>query len=456
MENCFIAPTSTSIPLTPLTPKSWETWIERQDEVSKMWVHTHQFTGKPGQLLLIPGPQGQIQEVLFGIDLEGDFWQWSSVAQKLPQASYHLSDIPGDRDLICLAWGLAFYQFDRYKPAPAKSPPQLVWPEAVDQSYILALLKTITLIRDLITTPACDCLPHHLADKARQLAASYGGQCKIIMDEELQLQYPSIYTVGKAATAQPCLIDMTWSHPQAVKKITLVGKGVCFDSGGLDIKPSSNMLLMKKDMGGAAHVLGLAQLIMAMNLPLNLRVLIPGVENAISGNAMRPMDIIHTKKGTTVEIGNTDAEGRLILADALYEACMDQPDLLIDFATLTGAARVAMGTDVPAFFCNHEETAATIMDCATMSQDPLWRLPLYQGYKKQLRSSTADLSSTGKSGYGGAIIAALFLEHFITPETPWIHVDLMAWNLSSTPGRPEGGEAMGLRAIFQLIRQMLH
>jgi leucyl aminopeptidase len=456
MDTYFTSATSLDIPLTALTQNTWQTWLSAQEESTQAWVKAHQFSAKPGQVLVLPHLQGHIQEVIFGLDENADFWQWSGLAQKLPAGSYYLRDIPPQVDLVCLAWGLAFYQFDRYKSLPSKSIPQLVWPETTDQSFVLAMIKAIGLIRDLITTPACDCQPHHLADVARDLATTYQGQCKVIMDEELELLYPSIHTVGRAAAAQPCLIDLSWRHPHAVKKITLVGKGVCFDSGGLDIKPSSNMLLMKKDMGGAAHVLGLSELIMALNLPIELRVLVPAVENAIAGNAMRPLDIIHTKKGTTVEIGNTDAEGRLILADALYEACSTTPDLIIDFATLTGAARIAMGTDIPAFFCNHEPTAQNLLESATQCQDPLWPLPLYPGYKKHLKSATADLSSTGKSSYGGAITAALFLEHFVAPSLPWIHIDLMAWNLASTPGRPEGGEAMGLRAIFDLIKKMLH
>ncbi len=455
MESFFCPPTPTSIPIIILTPKTFENWLQDQEEATKLWTQSHQFTAKSGQLLMIPQSNGQIREILWGMDPEADFWQWSTLAQKLPSGQYHLKDNPEQADLVCLAWGLAFYQFDRYKNLPSKSFPQLVWPEKVDRTFIQYLLQSIRLVRDLITTPACDCLPKDLAEVARRISTSYNATCKIIMDEELELHYPSIYTVGKAAQARPCLIDMSWRHPMAVKKITLVGKGVCFDSGGLDIKPSSNMLLMKKDMGGAAHALGLAQLLMALNLPLQLRVLIPAVENAIAGNAMRPLDIIRTKKGTTVEIGNTDAEGRLILADALYEACTDNPDVIIDFATLTGAARVAMGTDIPVLFCNHEPTAQSMLENAVQCHDPLWRLPLYPGYKKHLRSSVADLSSTGKSSYGGAITAALFLEQFVNPNIPWAHLDLMGWNLSSSPGRPEGGEAMGLRATFQFIRKML-
>jgi leucyl aminopeptidase len=457
MENIFSNPIPQSIPLTPLTPSMLETWMMTQDEAVKVWVANHHFQAKPRQILNIPNHQGKIQEVIWGLDEDAGFWQWATLAQKVPQGlTYHFSALPDHRELACLAWGLAFYRFDNYKQKTSSSAlPQLVWPDNVDTFFVQALLASISQIRNWITTPACDCLPHHLADIAHQLAKQHKAQCKVIMDEALEHHYPSIYTVGKAAEARPCLIDLTWSHDQAHPKITLVGKGVCFDSGGLDIKPSSNMLLMKKDMGGAAHVLGLAHLIMSLNLPIQLRVLIPAVENAISGNAMRPLDVIRTKKGLTVEISNTDAEGRLILADALYEASCAKPDLIIDFATLTGAARIAMGTDIPVFFCNREEIAHQLMESAKLCQDPLWSLPLYPGYKKQLQSSVADLSSTGKSSYGGAIIAGLFLEHFVDPEIPWIHLDLMAWNLSSRPGQPEGGEAMGLRAVFHFIRNFI-
>ena len=264
--------------------------------------------------------------------------------------------------------------------------------------------------------------------------------------------YPMIFAVGKASTRAPRLIDMRWGNPDA-PSITLVGKGVCFDSGGLDIKSAAGMRLMKKDMGGAAQVLGLAQMIMEIGLPVSLRVLVAAVENSIAGNALRPLDILTSRKGTTIEIGNTDAEGRLVLADALWEASSEDPDLLIDCATLTGAARVALGTELPAFFCNDEQVTATLLKVGQTADDPLWNLPLHNAYRSMLDSPVADMNNIANGSYGGSITAALFLQEFIQPDIPWIHVDLMAYNLRSLPGRPEGGDAMGMRALFELIKQ---
>jgi leucyl aminopeptidase len=275
----------------------------------------------------------------------------------------------------------------------------------------------------------------------------------VITGEDLLSQnYPMDYAVGKAHAIPPRLIDLRWGEPTA-PKVTLVGKGVCFDTGGLDIKSAAGMKLMKKDMGGAAQVLGLAQFIMALKVPVCLRVLIPAVENSIAGNAMRPLDILTSRKGVTVEVGNTDAEGRLVLADALWEACSEDPQLLIDCATLTGAARIAVGSELPAFFCNDEAMAEALQQAGTAVDDPLWQLPLYQPYRTMLDSPIADLNNISNSSYGGAITAALFLQEFVKPGVPWIHLDFMAYNLRSLPGRPEGGEAMGMRALLELIRQ---
>ena len=278
----------------------------------------------------------------------------------------------------------------------------------------------------------------------------------IVGDALLNKNYPAIHAVGRAAAQAPRLIDLRWIGPKGNKGpvVTLVGKGVCFDTGGLDLKPAGGMKLMKKDMGGAAHVLGLAAMIMAAKLPLRLRVLVPAVENAVSGNAFRPLDVLQTRKGLTVEVGNTDAEGRLVLCDALTEAVSETPDLIVDFATLTGAARVALGTDLPALFCNHDPTAERLLKLGIAQSDPLWRMPLHQAYRRQLESPVADLNNAPAGGYGGAITAALFLQAFVPDDIPWVHIDLMAWNLSSRPGRPEGGEAMALRATYALIAEL--
>ena len=295
--------------------------------------------------------------------------------------------------------------------------------------------------------------PDDLAETARVLAVTYDADVTITQGPDLEAQnYPLIYAVGKASTAPPCLIDLRWGDVDA-PKVTLVGKGVCFDSGGLDLKPAKGMLMMKKDMGGAAQVLGVATMVMKLNLPVYLRVLIPAVENSVAGNAMRPLDVLPTRKGITVEVGNTDAEGRLVLADALWEASGEQPKLLVDFATLTGAARVALGTELPAFFSNQPKIVQALETAMAAAADPLWNLPLHRPYRDLLSSKVADISNISSGAYGGAITAALFLQEFVKAETAWIHIDVMAWNIRNLPGRPEGGEAMGLRAFFELIRQ---
>ena len=296
--------------------------------------------------------------------------------------------------------------------------------------------------------------PEELATAASQLAGEYEADCNVIIgDDLLQANYPAIYEVGKASDRAPRLIDFRWGDKGP--KITLVGKGVCFDTGGLDLKSPAGMLLMKKDMGGAAHVLGIAAAIMESNLACQLRVLIPAVENSVSGNAFRPSDVIKTRKGLTVEIGNTDAEGRLVLCDALAEAVRTKPDLIMDFATLTGAARVGLGTDLPALFCNDDKIAERIRKHSVACEDEVWRMPLHKPYRKMLDSQIADLNNISGGPYGGAITAALYLEEFVGTETSWAHFDVMAYNTSSRPGRPEGGEAMGLRAVYSMVKEMV-
>jgi leucyl aminopeptidase len=373
----------------------------------------------------------------------------------LPKGTYSIAGRlrAGDATVAALGWALGGYHFGRYRKT--KGPRAvLVWPKDADRPAVERAAAATTIARDLINTPAADMGPAELAAAARQLARRHGAKIKVIVGEDLlRRRYPAIHAVGRASSRAPRLIDLTWGRAKA-PLVTLVGKGVCFDSGGLDLKSASGMKLMKKDMGGAANVLGLAHMIMAAKLKLRLRVLIPAVENSVSGNAMRPLDVISTRQGLTVEIGNTDAEGRVILADALSEASTDKPQLLIDFATLTGAARVALGTDLPAFFCNNEQTAADLVRFGGAVSDPLWRLPLWAPYRSLIESSVADINNAPAGGYGGAITAALFLAEFVDPAIAWVHVDLMAWNLKSSPGRPEGGEAQGMRAMFELIQNV--
>ncbi|WP_052046009.1 leucyl aminopeptidase family protein [Candidatus Paracaedibacter symbiosus] len=456
MSSFFIEAEAPSIPISCLNKNSYLPWLEKQDSFTHGWLKSTGFTAEPGSIALIPTSSGSLAQVLWGED--ETFWQYAALAQKLPMGTFRLE---ADLDTLqanqaCLAWGLSFYSFKKYCQAGVVPAKQLAWPKTAEQTWVEAHLEAITNVRDWINMPAADFTPDTLANLAQNLAQKYQATIRVVKGSQLKQDYPAVYTVGKAAAAEPCYIHLQHRHSQAVKKLSLVGKGVCFDSGGLDLKPASNMLLMKKDMGGAAHALSLSQLILAMNLPVDLDLYIPAVENSVSGNAMRPLDIIKTRKGLTVEIGNTDAEGRLILADALEEASQNKPDLIIDFATLTGAARVALGTDLPALFCNRQILANHFVLAATKVNDPVWPLPLHKPYAKQLKTPFADLSSTGKSSYGGAIIAALFLDHFIAHDTPWIHLDLMAYNLSSTPGRPEGGDAMALRAAYEFICSWLH
>jgi leucyl aminopeptidase len=315
------------------------------------------------------------------------------------------------------------------------------------------IAEATALARDLINTPASDMGPAELVQAVRDAGRAHDAKVNVIEgDALLRRNFPTIHAVGRASARAPRLADLRWGARGP--RVTLVGKGVCFDSGGLDLKSSSNMKLMKKDMGGAAQVLGLATMVMDAKLPVRLRVLIPAVENSVSGNAMRPLDVITTRKGLTVEVGNTDAEGRLILCDALAEADRDKPDLIVDCATLTGSARVALGTELPALFSSDDGLAARLLEIGLREQDPLWRLPLHGPYRSQLDSKIADLNNVSESSYGGAITAALFLQSFVSKDTPWMHIDMMGWNLRARPGRPVGGEVMGMRALYALIEEL--
>lgn len=439
-----------AIPLRFLSKDQLSTLTPSQ----QTWLSTSGFRGDPGNVGILPNEDGTLQQVIVGKPNSFDTWTLGACAQSLPKHTYFLADELSAEDAtkLVLGWHLGQYQFTRYKSGSTNLP-SLEWPDGCDRPYIEATLAATFLARDLINTPAGDMGPEQLEAQARILAETYAASINAITGTDLLNQnYPMIYAVGKASAQAPRLIDLRWGD-ESHAKVTLVGKGVCFDTGGLDMKNSSGMKLMKKDMGGAAHVLGLAQMIMALNVPVRLRVLVPAVENSIAGNAMHPLDVLQTRKGITVEIGNTDAEGRLVLGDALWEACSESPQLLIDFATLTGAARIALGTELPAFFCNHSSTAAILRSLSVAADDPLWELPLHSPYRELLSSKVADLNNISSGSYGGAITAALFLQEFVKPEIPWIHIDVMAWNLRSLPGRPEGGEAMGMRSLFELIRQ---
>ena len=447
-----------SIPIALVT----EEQLQAEPEMYRSWFETTGFRADAGSYSLIPEIDGTVAKVYVGKPDSLDTWTFGSLAVSLPPNQYHIADSLPDAQAtkLCLGWALGQYKFTRYKQeskkleSPAKLP-ALDVPDNADQDYIEAATEAMCLVRDLVNTPAGDMGPSQLEEQMRAIAAMYRADIRVIAGDDLLTEnYPMIHAVGRASDQPPRLLDLHWGHVDA-PKITLVGKGVCFDSGGLDIKNASGMKLMKKDMGGAAHVLGVATMVMKLNLPVRLRVLIPAVENSVAGNAMHPLDVLNTRKGITVEVGNTDAEGRLVLGDALWEASSEQPQLLVDFATLTGAARVALGTELPAMFCTDEAIAGMLKQAGQQVDDPLWPMPLHTPYRSMLDSKVADISNISNGSYGGAITAALFLKEFVASDIPWVHIDVMAWNLRSLPGRPEGGEAMGIRAVLELIRQVI-
>jgi leucyl aminopeptidase len=444
--------TSTTVPVTPLARAELDDWLTGQSAEVGAWVGDTGFDAAPGSVRLVPGAGGHLGRVLVGVEHHGALWSFASLPRRLAKGSYRI-DAKLDKasaGRAALGWALGTY---RYPASSGKGGPRatLVWPRAADRRHVTGAAEATFLVRDLINAPANEMGPAELARAARKLARAHDAKVSVIRGEKLLAQnYPTIHAVGRASTRPPCLIDLRWGRARD-PRITLVGKGVCFDSGGLDLKSASGMRHMKKDMGGAAQVLGLAAMIMAASLRVRLRVLIPAVENSVGGDAMRPGDVIRTRTGLTVEIGNTDAEGRLVLCDALAEADREKPALIVDCATLTGAARVALGPDLPALFCNDDSVAGDIIARAAAVEDPMWRLPLWAPYLKTLDSRVADLNNVSDGPYAGAVTAALFLERFVSAERPWIHMDILGWNPKSRPGRPVGGEAMGMRALYDLI-----
>ncbi len=440
------------IPLYPVNSADYEQWLANLPGNQQKWLKAAGFRAKAGELCSLPDSNGELHGYAFGMAGQGWLYQLAPLPAKLPAGDYRLvSDWqPEQRLQAGLGWGLACYQFDLYRK-PSKKMPSLALGNdiALDTER---LLSAQVLVRDLINTPTEDLGPAQLADAMQVEADNFGASMSVVHGVDLlSKNFPAIHAVGRASDREPRLLIMEWGeddHPL----LALCGKGVCFDTGGLNLKPGSGMGLMKKDMGGGAHVLALARLIMQAQLPVRLLVLIPAVENSVSGNAYRPGDVISTRQGLSIEIGNTDAEGRVVLADALTYACESNPDLVMDFATLTGAARVALGTDLPPIFSNDVSIAYEITTAGEHEEDPLWVMPLYQPYKKLLKSQIADLNNVSKSAYGGCITAALFLEHFVTEETDWVHIDTFGWNQTSRPGRPVGGEALGLRAVFRYLK----
>jgi len=454
MPSVFADPSAAPVtPIVFVTRSTWETEAARLTAPQRRFADASAFTGKAGQYLALPGIDGGIDTVLFGLDEDDgrrDPFRTGQLPGLLPPGRYRFAGAPHDARLSALAFALGSYRFTRYR-AGDKPAARLVPPDGVDAAALTRIADAVTLARDLINTPANDMGPEELALAAAQLAEQFGATVRCTIGDDLKRDnFPLIHAVGQASPRAPRLIDLTWgdaAHP----KITLVGKGVCFDTGGLDLKPSSAMLIMKKDMGGAANILALARMVMDAKLPVRLRVLIPAVENAVAGNAFRPLDIFPSHKGLTVEVGNTDAEGRLVLADALALACEDNPDLVIDLGTLTGAARVALGPDLPPFYTRDDRLAADLAACAARENDPLWRLPLWAPYDTWLDSKVADLNNAPAGGFAGSITCALFLQRFVEPTTPWLHVDIYGWTPTAKPARPEGGECQAARAIFSLL-----
>lgn len=442
------------LPITLITQTELDDWLMQQSLQLRNWVESVGFSAKPAEFCLLSDQGGRLSGVLVGLADKESLWDVGSLSRQLPEGTYSIENELSAAELqqALIAWGMGAYQFTRYKKAK-RLPAKLLVPKGCHLSLIENVVESSYLVRDLINTPAEDMDPLELAAVAAELADQFDGRVTQIAGEELlDEMYPAIYTVGRGSYNLPRLIDLEWGDRNA-PKVTLVGKGVCYDTGGLDLKPSAGMRLMKKDMGGAAHVLGLARMIMAAQLPVRLRVLIPAVENAISGDAYRPGDVITMRNGKTVEVDNTDAEGRLVMADALVEACSEKPELLIDFATLTGAARVAVGTEIAAMFTSQDQLAAKLSLFAEQERDPVWRLPLYQPYLKLLNSDIADLVNCASGGYAGAITAALFLQQFIDADVNWLHFDVMGYNVTDRPGHPKGGEAMALRTVFHYLKQ---
>lgn len=430
-----------------------EDWLKAQPPRARAAVTAQSFAGKAGEVAILPGESGDDWSAAVGIEDTGKMGPWAlaKTAEALPEGTYRLD---GDAGHAALGWLLAQYRFDRYKkPERAQGPRVLLTGDVARIGETVRLAEAVALVRDLVNTPTEDMGPADLEAAVAAVAKENGADLRVTKGAELAEGYPLVNAVGRAADPSrgPRLIEMEWGRPDA-PRIAIVGKGVCFDTGGLDIKAASGMRLMKKDMGGAAHALALAKLVMGERLPVRLHLLIPAVENSISGNAVRPGDVLPSRKGLTVEISNTDAEGRLILADALAKASEAEPGLIVDFATLTGAARVALGPDLPPLFANEDTLAADILSGAEAVSDPLWQMPLWGGYDEMLRSDIADLDNAPEGGMAGAVTAALFLQHFVTAGTPWAHLDTFAWRPSPKPGRPKGGEALGLRAVWAMLK----
>ena len=435
-------------------------WLASQDEATRAWLTALRFRAERHQVTCLARPDGSVSGAVLGLGAIGSIgalepWHIAGAVDRLPGGPWRI-ETPLSAEVAtaaALGWAHGSYRFERYRSKPkAAASAVLVPPQLADMAYVRRAAAAIAMARDFINMPAADLSPERLADDALALARANGAEGRCIMGDALREGYPAIHAVGQASAVAPRLVDFTWGDP-AAPKVTLVGNGVCFDTGGLDIKPPAGMLLMKKDMGGAACVLALARMVMESALPVRLRVLVPAVENSISGNAYRPGDVLRTRKGVTVEVGNTDAEGRLILCDALALADTEQPDLLIDLATLTGAARIALGPELPALFGTREETVDALLRHGRRIADPLWPMPLWSGYDDDIASKIADVNNASSSTFAGAIIGGLFLKRFVTESKDWLHVDLFGWNPKDRPGRPVGAEPQAVRALYALLAE---
>jgi leucyl aminopeptidase len=442
-----------AVPVNLVKGEALDAALAALDPRARRFAAAAGFKAEPGRHVLIPDAEGNLGRVLFGLGgvdaAERGPLLVGKLATALPAGAYRLEGEVDEAALAALAFALGSYRFDRYRK-PKDAAPCLVVPAGVDAAAVRNARDAVFLVRDLINTPANDLSPHDLAEAARGVASRFGATIEVVEGEALRSGFPMIHAVGAASDRPPCLVDMRWGR-ESDPKVTLVGKGIVFDTGGLDIKPATGMALMKKDMGGAANVLGLASMIMAAGLRVRLRVLVPAAENAISGRAFRPGDILKSRKGLTVEIGNTDAEGRLVLADALALADEEAPDLVVTMATLTGAARVALGPDLPACFTDDDEFAAALDKAASEVRDPLWRLPLWKPYDSWLASKVADVNHIASNAFAGAIVAALFLRRFVSAAKTYGHFDIFAWNPTARATGPEGGEAQAIRALFRTL-----
>lgn len=441
-----------TISLVVLDPKELAERLKTADAPTRAHIAAHGFQAKPLSFVALPQASGEIREFWVGAPpAKADPFSLGSLASKLPEGHYAFEGKIANPEAVALGWCLELYKYDPFRKIEARKI-ILQCPKSVDRDEVVAIANATYHVRDMINAPANLFGPDELEIEARKVAKAFGAKFNVIKGKVLAKEFPLVHVVGAASPRAPRLIDFTWGRP-GHPKLTLVGKGVSFDTGGLDIKPSSNMLLMKKDMGGAANVLGLAQLIMQAKLPVRLRVLIPAVENSIAGEAFRPGDIFKTRKGLTVEIGNTDAEGRLILSEALALADEESPEMLIDMATLTGAARVALGPDLPPFFTDDDKISESLARNGLTVNDPVWRLPLWQPYYGMIETPIADLNNAGQGGFAGSITAALFLKRFVDKAKTYIHFDIFGWTPNAKPGRPKGGEAQAMHTLFVTLRE---